>query len=310
MSTRSSPRPTWLELPETLRAAVAAALGSPVVASESRAGGWSPGSADRLLLADGSRVFVKAASTEVNEATVAMHRREAAVLAALDGLGIAPSPLGEVEAGPWFALLVEDLPGRHPDPADPADTEAVLDAVAALPDPVPSAVPPAEADARAELAEGAADWHRLLEAGGADTVPGGEPAARRIAAIAVGAGDAVDGTGLVHLDLRIDNVLVLPDGSARIVDWPNAVRGSRWFDALTYLLDVRRYGGRADLSAHPVTADVPAEHVDAAVAGLAGYFFRAALRPEPAGMAGIRAFQRLQGEVVLEWLLQRRPDLR
>jgi aminoglycoside phosphotransferase (APT) family kinase protein len=300
----------WQELPEALRSAVTVELGSAVSASESRAGGWSPGSADRLLLADGRRVFVKAASAEVNEATVAMHRREASVLAALDGLGIAPSPLGAVESGPWFALIVEDLPGRHPDPSDPADTAAVLDAVAALPDPVPSSVPPAEADARTELAEGADDWHRLLEEGGAGTVPGAEATVRAMAAVAAGAGDAVDGTGLVHLDLRIDNVLVLPNGSARIVDWPNAVRGAAWFDALTYLLDVRRFGGQVDPAAHPVTAGVPAELVDAAAAGLAGYFFRAALRPEPPAMAGIRAFQHLQGEVVLAWLLERRPDLR
>ncbi|MGN6445296.1 phosphotransferase [Amnibacterium sp.] len=305
---RSSPRPAWAELPADLHGAVEALLGARVVAASSRPGGWSPGTADVLLLDDGRRAFVKTASAAVNATTVDMHRREAAVLAALDASGVAPRLLGAVERDGWIAVAVEHVEGRHPDPRSEEDTAAVLDAVAALPDPVPAAVPPAAADARGELEAAARGWSAVAESG-AEQVPGGLRTAQRLRELAAGAGAAVDGEGLVHLDLRPDNILVLPDGRARIVDWPNAVRGAAWLDALTYLLDVRRVGGDVHLR-HAVLVDVPPASIDAVLAALAGYFFSAALRPEPPTMAGIRAFQRVEGEAAVDWLRARRPELR
>ncbi|MFD1722246.1 hypothetical protein [Amnibacterium endophyticum] len=97
-----------------------------------------------------------------------------------------------------------------------------------------------------------------------------------------------------------------PDGTALLLDWPNALEGAAWFDALTYALDVRRVGGDAERALrHPVLARVDPGAVDAVLAALAGYFFRASLRPEAEGMRGIRAFQRVQGEAALDWLAAR-----
>ena len=49
--------------PLSLRSDVERALGSPVVRAASQPGGFSPGSADRVVLADGRRAFVKAVGT-------------------------------------------------------------------------------------------------------------------------------------------------------------------------------------------------------------------------------------------------------
>ncbi|MFD1722245.1 hypothetical protein [Amnibacterium endophyticum] len=199
---RSSPRPAWSDVPATVRQEVEALLGAPVVAAESSAGGWSPGTADVITLQDGRRVFVKAASAAVNEVTVALHRREAAVLAGLDGSGAAPRALGAVERDGWIALAVEHVDGRHPDPRSAADTDAVLDAVHRLPAPLPAAVPRAAETAADALRDAATDWTRVLEEGRADAVPGGEQAVRALARLAAEAGEAVAGDGLVHGDLR------------------------------------------------------------------------------------------------------------
>ena len=51
--------------------------------------------------------------------------------------------------------------------------------------------------------------------------------------------------------------------------------------------------------------DVPDAHVDAVLAGLAGYFVDVARRPDPPGLPTVRAFQRAQGVVVLGWLRRR-----
>lgn len=303
---RSSPRPAWADVPVAVREDVEALLGARAVAAESRAGGWSPGTADVLRLDDGRRVFVKSASAAVNAVTVGLHRREAAVLRALEGSGVAPRLLGSVERDGWIALAVEHVDGRHPDPRSDADTDAVLDAVARLPMRMPAAVPRADETVRDALEDGAADWARLLEEDRTDAVPGGSAAAQAMAAVAAAAGAAVDGGGLVHGDLRPDNVLIRADRTALLIDWPNALEGSPWFDAVSYALDARRQGGDADRALrHPVLAGVDPAAVDAVLAALAGYFFRASLRPEVPGMAGIRAFQRVEGEEALDWIAQR-----
>jgi aminoglycoside phosphotransferase (APT) family kinase protein len=306
MTGRHRPRPTWRELPATLRQGVERVLGSPVVASDSRPGGWSPGSADLVTTADGARAFVKTADTEVNGRTVAMHRREAELLRLLDG-DPAPRLLGVVDDPPWFGLVVEAIEGRHPDPASERDTDSMLDAVTALP-----AAPAGSHLNRIEeeLAPDALGWRRLREDGAVlpeeigDRLPLLESLAARLP-------EAVHGDSIVHLDLRLDNALLDADGRGRLVDWPSAVVGARWVDAVTYLLDVRHLGGPIDAGLrHPVLRDVPAESVDVLLAVLGAYFLDSARRPEAPELAGLRAYQEAQGRTVTGWLLERRPDLR
>jgi aminoglycoside phosphotransferase (APT) family kinase protein len=302
VTTRQRPRPAWNELPFGVREAVEGVIGAPIVASESRAGGWSPGSADLVTAADGRRAFVKAADGRVNARTVAMHRREAEVLRLLDD-GPAPRLLGEVDAPPWFGLVVEAIAGRHPLTDSETDTVAVLDAVAELP------AAPEGADLgriEDELADAALGWRRLHEDGigvGADLV--------RLGALAAGLPEAVRGDSVVHGDLRLDNALIDAEGRGRLIDWPSAVVGPRWFDAVTYLMDVRHLGGPIGAGLlHPVLRDVPAEHLDVLLAVLGAYFLDSARRPEASGLEGLRAYQRAQGRTVLAWLLERRSDLR
>ena len=69
---------------------------------------------------------------------------------------------------------------------------------------------------------------------------------------------------------------------------------------------MRRLGGDAERALrHPVLAPVDPGSVDAVLAALAGYFFSRSVTPEPDGMAGIRAFQRVQGGVALDWIAAR-----
>ena len=66
----------WADLPASLRASVEDALGSPVVSADSQPGGFSPGSADRVVLADGRRAFVKAVGTPIHPDSPVVNRRE------------------------------------------------------------------------------------------------------------------------------------------------------------------------------------------------------------------------------------------
>ncbi|MGN6219541.1 MAG: aminoglycoside phosphotransferase family protein [Microbacterium sp.] len=303
----------WHELPAHIRAEVEGVLGGPVVEAVSQPGGYSPGSADRVVTADGRRAFVKAASPAVNVDTPHIHRREAAITARLSAAVPAPALLGAVDDGEWIALVLEDVEGRHPStPWQPLELDAVLDALQQVADVrLPADVPVIDV---AEALAGDADAWRSIDLDTLPLLPGGldrwvrENIDGLVDAAARGALDA-RGDRLVHYDTRADNLLVRPDGAVVLVDWPWGARGAGWFDALSLLINVRYYDPAADverlIAQHPVYDGMPAEAASNVLAGFAGMFLSSSLQPDPPRMPTLRRFQRDQAVVTLEWLRRR-----
>ena len=116
-------------VPAAVRTWVEDRLGSPVVGTAEQVGGMSPGCATRLTCADGTRAFVKAVGAELNPDTPGLFRREIGVLAHIGAHELWARLLASYDDGAWVALLIEDVEGRHPDFADPAELEAVLTGV-------------------------------------------------------------------------------------------------------------------------------------------------------------------------------------
>lgn len=297
MVVASGVRIGWVDLPASVRAAVEGIIGGRVVQAASQAGGFSPGTADRVRTADGRRAFVKAVSTAQNEFSPGMHRREAAITAALPSSAPAPTLLGVHDDGDWVALVLSDVDGRHPDWDDPADLATVLAAVAAL----AGALTPCPIEvrtAREYLEPDFLGWHRLRD----------DPPARLDPWITTHLDDlcrhaerglvALAGNTLAHADIRADNLLVSADGTVTVVDWPHGCRGPAWLDTLQLLINVRLYGGHADL------AMIDAEHDDvvAVLSGFGAFFADAARHPAPPGLPSLRAFQQAQADVVVSWL--------
>nr|WP_232530851.1 phosphotransferase [Microlunatus antarcticus] len=292
-------------MPASVRLAVEEILGSPVVEAVSQPGGFSPGSADRVVTADGRRAFAKAVGGSLNPQSPVLHRREIAFGAALPPVGSVPTLLGSWDDGDWVALVLADVDGRHPHlPWRRAELEAVREALEVVAD-IPLTDGLAQLpETGAGFAEDFAGWHRLR----ADPSPALDPwAARhldRLTAAADRGEAALAGDQLVHGDVRADNLLVRPDGSVVVVDWPWATRGAGWFDRLALLVNVGLNDPHAPLEDLRAAwlPEVAADDVDAVLAGLGAYFVDVARRPDPPGLPTVRAFQRAQGEVVLRWL--------
>ncbi len=104
----------WADLPERVTTGIEKIIGGPVVEAVSQAGGFSPGTADRVRASDGTRAFVKAVAPYLNPDSPALHRREAAIAAALPAEVPAPRLRGSYDDGEWIALVFEDVEGRHP----------------------------------------------------------------------------------------------------------------------------------------------------------------------------------------------------
>jgi hypothetical protein len=296
-------------VPPGFRSAAESALGSNVVAEERQAGGFSPGLASRLSLADGRRVFAKAINSERNPAAPCLYRREAAVMAALPEKVPAPRLLWSHDDGDWVMLILEDVDGAMP----PLPwSVGVLDRVAAamadlaeLVTPRPLLVPPVGED----LADNFQSWRRLSD--DTDLAGGLDPWARDhldlLAGLESGWQKAAYGHTLVHSDLRSDNLLITGERVV-FIDWPYAVTGAPWLDMLMFLPSAAAEGG-VDPAAvwagcAPARSAEPGG-ANAVLAALAGDWSYQALLPAPVNLPGLRAHQAAKARAALAWLRTR-----
>ncbi|MEU0937019.1 MULTISPECIES: aminoglycoside phosphotransferase family protein [unclassified Embleya] len=298
-------RMAWEAAPAGLRAAVEARLGAPVTRAVTQRGGFSPGVAARVELADGRRAFVKAVGAEANPDAPDLHRAEARITAALPAAVPVPRLLAEVDLDGWVALAFEDVDGHTPaQPWRPEDLERVLTAqrelTAAL-DPSPVEVPPVvDAFGRTFGA-----WTRGVDP--ESFGPWTRAHLDRLAAHEAHWPSAAEGTALVHCDLRADNILLTPDRVV-FVDWPWAVRGAAWFDVVLMAPSVIMHNGEpaVDLiEAHLAARGVDPDRITAVLAAAAGFFAASCLRPAPPGLPTLRPFQRAQAHGALLWLRRR-----
>ena len=284
------------------------------MAATTQPGGFSPGVAARLSLADGRRVFVKAVSGRINSYSPRMHRREARIAAALPASVPASRLLDSYDDGDWIALIFEDIDGTMPrTPWRQAELDRVLVAIGNLSSVLTPA--PITVESVGELLPNVfVGWQRLAAGveSSQDDLRGVDPWVQRhlaelVALEAESPGAAAEGTTLLHADLRADNILLTPS-RVFFIDWPWASRGAAWVDLLFMLPSVAMQGGPKPweiFDAHPLGRRAPAAAVTSVVAAVAGFMIQGSRLPPPPGLPTVRAFQRDQGLPALEWLKRR-----
>ena len=294
-------RPGWPDLPESLREAISLRLGGPITAARSAGGGFTRAFAAVLETAAGLSAFVKAAPLQ--EQTSEWYAREASITAALPPVVAAPRPRWTMRHSGYFVLCLDAVDGQVPAlPWAPAELAAAVGAwetaaSALVPSPVSDL--PALADiVRAEMSE----WSAIVA--GHAPIPRTAPPNRlpALAALERQLPEAVTGPGMLHGDLRIDNVLIDRSGRAWLCDWTWPCLGAPWFDTVTLLVTAYASGAEVD----PFLADAPAEGVDAALAALAGYWLTRAEGPASSASPHSRQHHRFSGRAALSWLAARR----
>jgi aminoglycoside phosphotransferase (APT) family kinase protein len=303
----------YAALPAALRSAIDARCGAPVVAAQTQPGGFSPGVAARLTLADARRCFLKAVHPAANPHAPDLHRREATVVAALPPEAPVPRLHWMIDEGPdgWVVLAFDDVAGHEPAvPWQADDLDRVLVALEALADRLtPSPIDPAWLGQAGDLAADADRSWAALPAAQVDRL---DDWTRRhlegLVELEAQVADAARGGTLLHQDLRADNLL-LTEHDVLVVDWPHARVGQAWIDLLWFAPSVSMQGGP-----HPETllrrfgpaAEADPERIDAVLAAIAGFFTIGSLLPDPPGLPTLRAFQAAQGDVARAWLAERR----
>jgi hypothetical protein len=107
-------RLAWEAVPASLRQWAENCLAGRVTEAVTQPGGFTPGAAVRLRLANGRRVFAKAVGPEPNPDYPEIYRAEARITARLPRAAPVPRLLGFFEHERWVMLLFEDIEGDCP----------------------------------------------------------------------------------------------------------------------------------------------------------------------------------------------------
>jgi aminoglycoside phosphotransferase (APT) family kinase protein len=299
----------WHEVPVEVRQHLIAAVGATVVEAVTCSGGFSPGMASVLTLADGRRVFAKAVSVTRNEFAVDAIRREVKVLAALPEDIPAPRLRWSFDDGEWVALVTDAVEGRNPvQPWRADELSRFLEAMSILAERLTPSPISAESIVGTS-SDSFSSWGKLA----ADPVSAAsldlwtQAHLDRLAVLEQSWARSAAGTSLLHGDLRSDNFLLTDDGFV-VVDWPAVCVGAPWLDLLLALPSVAMHGGGdpQDLwLGHPLSRGVDSDAVSAVVAAVAGFFTERSLQPPIPNVPTLRAFQKAQGLVALRWLRRR-----
>jgi hypothetical protein len=294
-------RPRWPDLPESLREAISSRLGGPIAAAIGAGGGFTRAFAAVLETTDGVRAFIKAAP--IDDPASGWYAREAWITAALPPVVAAARPRWTLTHSGYFVLCLGAVDGQVPAlPWAPSELEAAVEAwtvaASALATPPLSDLPALADIARAEMSH----WSQVLA--GHAPIPRSVRADRLadLAALERLLPDAVAGPGMLHGDLRIDNVLIDRSGRAWLCDWTWPCLGAAWFDTVTLLVTAYASGAEVDR----FLAEAPPEGVDAALAALAGYWLTRAEGPPSSGSPHSRQHHSYSGRAALGWLAARR----
>lgn len=279
--------------------AVERVTGRRVVARHEPPGtGYTPAIRFVAELDSGDRVFVKAPPDPHIGAWI---QQEIEIYRSVDG-PFMPGFIGARDATPGDSpvLVIEDLSrSRWPPPWDDGSVDAVVSALDRLhTGPVPDGVPPIEIlhpsfpldwDAVAVEPETLTGTGLCGEDWLAHVLPHFQRAAR----------DApLGGSSLCHLDVRSDNLCLVADGSARLIDWNHACRANPELDLACWIPSLAYETG---LNPEELGIDVD----PGLAAAVAGFLAARAGMPDIPKAPRVREVQRAQLSVALPWAARR-----
>jgi aminoglycoside phosphotransferase (APT) family kinase protein len=299
---RTARRLTWEYLPPDLRHNVEQHLGSRVVRAVSCDAGFTPGFASVLTGADGSTLFLKAAS-RIAQATFAKSYAEEARIVQLLGTSVPAPRLRFVEDDAWLVLGYEAIDGHTP--ARPWHLDELTRALDLAEEIAAATV---QLPAGLGLRPLTEDLPRLVT--GWEYVALVDPDRPHLAEATQLAQSfaQLPADRFVHADLRDDNILLATDGRTLACDWNWPALAPAWIDLVVLLISA--YGDGLDAEAHlssrALTHDVPAEHIDAWLAALCGFMLESGAQPLPRNSPYLHHHADWYAEASWSWLSARR----
>lgn len=303
----SKQRMLWSEMPSTVHSTIEGLVDGRVLAADSCEGGYSPGFASRLTLADGRMVFVKAMDLEAWPSQAAFPRAEIQVASMLPESVPAPRFLGSYDDANWVILAFEGIAGHEPaQPWRADELERTVDAAVSFAE--ANTAPPVnlrrDHPRLGGLAALATDRYRLAQLPAhSKWVTANLPMLIELESQGLA---AAQGSALVHFDMLPHNIMLTAD-KILFVDWPHARVGAPFIDVLMLLSTAAASGIDPEpiISAHALTANLDANIVDAFLAAHGGFLLADALFPVDPGLEPITDAKLRLGRATLSWLQSR-----
>ena len=307
-------------MPREVKEDVARILGSPVARAARVYGGYAPSATFRMILEDGRPAFFKGVNATSNEYMRGALPREERVYRELHGYihPWAPALLGSFERLDWHVLLLEDVGPQTMPPWSPVKARRSARSFAEFHASTHGRALPRWLSRR-EHQDFAGIWRSLSESGELTRTAGlarrrAEEAREWLDVALPQLRDNAERLGrlraphsLLHFDTRSDNTR-LQGEQLRMFDWNFASVGPHEIDAAAFAQATETEGGpSAELIMTWYAEVLPLRdsHLDASVAGIAGYFADKAWRPPIPGVPRVRSFQRAQLKVSLAWAARR-----
>ena len=272
------------ELPRALLDMVVQYVGHGVEYAPAR-GGFSRGIVGRVV-GENSAAFVKA--LPLTDPIAADYQYEAQVTRALPPGVASPHLILSDECDGWVTLLFEFVDGRAPTEPWSADDLAPALRAWRTANELLSPAPDLPAVTVGERMAGRDDgWRLFANRGEAHGVSSSALSSWEREHLDELAGlesewvAAASGPSLLHFNLRHDNFLIRPDGTAVIVDWGRACLGAAWVDPVVMALESDLPEPAAELLSSVVDLPPP-KQLGAVLAMLAGYWAWSSKGP-PAG---------------------------
>jgi hypothetical protein len=256
-------------------------------------GGYTPARRWVVTLDDGRTAFVKVATDEL---TASWLRDEHLAYSMLRGAPFMPGYVGFHDDGARPVMALEDLSGAEwPPPWTPERVDAVLACLADVAGtPAPDGLPLA-ADDHLGLRHGWSEIERdpepFLQLG---LCSEGWLSVALPVLLEAARSAPLDGTALLHFDVRSDNVCFRSDGHAILVDWNWTSVGNAWVDVAGWLPSLHAEGGPPP---ERVAPGVP----PGLAAVVASYFCSHAGLPPIATAPNVRQTQLRQARTALPW---------
>ncbi|GAA1578977.1 MULTISPECIES: hypothetical protein [Kribbella] len=285
----------YFDLPSAVRAWVERELGSVVVSATTQQGGFSPGTAARLVTASGRRAFLKAVGTSLNPKTPSLFRQEITAMQAIGRLPMVPELYEVYDDGDWVGMLFEDIEGRLPaHPWEQYDADRALDALAELTDVLDPSPWPGAPVIAVRSHDFLSRWENVL----ADNlaVPSWVQPEALAELARTGVQALAEGQALAHYDLRADNIILTEDRVV-FIDWAHPGLAPRWTDTVILQAEMR---GSVSLPELPDD-----EAITGFIAAIAGGLWWGSAQPAPQGIPTMRTWQREHALVHLDWVRER-----